>query len=55
MNMGVAETSDHIQIKIKISNPIQKPPASFNAPNGDLKDTGVLCTFKIKIKRKKSD
>ena len=43
------------QIKIKIPNPIQKHPASSKAPNGDLKDTDVLCTFKIKIERKSSE
>ena len=47
--MGVPKTSDHIQIKIKIPNPSQEPPASFKAPNEDLKDMDVLCTFKIKI------
>ena len=29
--------------------PSQEPPASSKAPNQDLKDTDVLCTFKIKI------
>ena len=41
-------TSDHIQIKIKMSNPTQESPASFKAQNEDLKDMDVLCTFKIK-------
>ena len=47
--MGVSETSDHIQINIKMPNPSQEPPASSKAPNEDLKDMDVLCTFKIKI------
>ena len=29
--------------------PSQEPPASSKAQNDDLKDIGVLCTFKIKI------
>ena len=48
-NMGVPTTSDNIQIKIKMPNPSQEPPASSKAPNQDLKDMNVLCTFKIKI------
>ena len=48
-NMGVSETSDHIQIKIKVPNPSQKPPASSKAPFQDLKDMDVLCNLKIKI------
>ena len=47
--MGVLKTSDHIHIKIKMQNPSQEPPATSKAPNEDLKDMGVLCTFKIKI------
>ena len=46
--MGVSKTSDHIQIKIKMPNPSQEPPASSKARNEDLKDMYVLCTFKIK-------
>merc|ERR1711954_268120 len=30
-------------------NPSQEPPASAKAPNKDLKDMDVLCTFKSKI------
>ena len=45
--MGVSKTIDHIQIKIKISNPSQDPHASSNSPSLDLKDTDVLCTFKV--------
>ena len=47
--IGVPKTNDHIQIKIKMTNPSQEPPASSKAPNEDLKDMDVLCTFKIKI------
>ena len=47
--MGVSKTSDNIQIKIKMPNPSQKPPASSKAPNQDLKDMEVLSTFKIEI------
>ena len=49
--MGVSKTSDHIQIKIKMPNPSQQPPASSKTPNEDLKDMDVLCTFKIKKER----
>ena len=47
--MDILMTSDLIQIKIKMSNHSQEPPASSKAPNHDLKDMDVLCTFKIKI------
>ena len=53
--MGLSKTTDRIQIKIKMSNPSQEPPASSKAPNEDLKDMDVLCTFKIKIESQKSD
>ena len=46
-------TSDHIKIKIKMSNPSQEPPASSKAPNQDLKDRDVLCTFKFDIESQK--
>ena len=32
-----------------MQNPSQEPPAPTKAPNQDLKDMDVLCTFKIKI------
>ena len=48
-NMGLSKTSDHIQIKIKSSNPSQEPLASSKAPNQDFKDMGTFCTFKIKV------
>ena len=47
--MVVSKTSDHIQIMINIQHSSQEPPASSEAPNKDLKDIDVLCTFKIKI------
>ena len=47
--MGVSKTNNHIKIKIKMPNPSQEPPVSSKAPNEDLKDMDVLCTFKIKI------
>ena len=53
--MSISKTSDDIQIKIKMLNPSQEAPASSKAPNEDLKDMDVLCTFKIKIESKKSD
>ena len=43
------KTSDHIKINIRMPNPSQEPPASSKAPNQDLKDMDVLCTFKIKL------
>ena len=53
--MGVSKTSDHIQTKIMKLNPSQEPQASSKAPNEDLKDMDVLCTFKIKIESQNSD
>ena len=52
--MGVSKTSDHIQIKIKMPNPSQEPPASSKAPNEELEDMDVLCTFKIRIESQNS-
>ena len=40
---------DHIQIKIRMTNPSQEHPASSKATNQYLKDMGVMCTLKIKI------
>ena len=48
-NMGVLNTSDHIQIKIKMPNHIQEPLASSKAYYEDLKEMDVLCTFQIQI------
>merc|ERR1711954_507918 len=53
--MDVSKTSDHFKIKIKIPKPIQEPTASSKAPNQDLKDMDVLCTFKIKIESQNFD
>ena len=53
--MDISKTSDHIQIKFKMPNPIQEPPASSKAPNEDLKDMDVLCTFKIEIENQNLD
>ena len=53
--MVVAKTRDHVQIRIKMLNPSQKHSASSKAPNEDLKDKDVLCTFKIKIKSQNFD
>ena len=47
--MGVPKITDHIKIKIKIPNTSQEPPVASKAPNEDLEDTDVLCTFKYKI------
>ena len=47
--MGISKTSDHIKIKIEMSNPRQQHQASSTAPNQDFKDMDDLCTFKIKI------
>ena len=52
LNMDLKETSDHIQIKIKIQSPRQEPPASSKAPNEDFKDMDVLGSLKIKIEGK---
>ena len=46
--MGVSNTTDYIQINMKIQNPSQEHPVSSKAPNDDLKDKDVLSTFKIK-------
>ena len=47
-DLGTPKTSNHIQTKIKMSNPSQETPASSKTPNQDLKDMNVLCTFKVK-------
>ena len=48
LEYGLKKTNDHIQIKIELQNPSQEPPASSKTQNQDLKNMGVLCTFKIK-------
>ena len=54
-NMDVLKPSDNIQIKIKMPNPRQEPPASSKAPNEDLKDRDVLCTFRTSIESQNSE
>ena len=51
-NTGLSQPSDHIKIKIEFQNPSQETYASSETPNQDLKDTDVLCTFKMKIEPK---
>ena len=53
--MGISKISNHIQIKIKIPTLSQAPPVSSKAPNEDLKDIAVLCTFKIKMESQNLD
>ena len=53
--MDVSKTTGHFQIKIKMPKPSQEPPASFKAPNDDLNDMDVICTFNIKIWSQNSD
>ena len=48
-NIRVSNSSEHIQIKIKMPNPSQEPPANTKASNQELMDMDVLCTFKSKI------
>ena len=55
LNLGVPKTSDHIKIKIVISNLSQEPPEPSKAPNQDFKDIDVLSTFKIKIESQNLD
>merc|ERR1712081_127224 len=38
--MDVSKTTDLIEIKIKMPNPSQEPPASSEAPNEDFKGHG---------------
>ena len=51
--MSVSKTGDLNLIMIKIPNCSQEHPVSSKAPNEDLKDMDVLCTFKIKRERAK--
>ena len=48
--MDVPMISDEIQMKIQMQNPTQEPLGSLKAPNQDLMDMYILCTFKIEIK-----
>ena len=45
----VPKTSDHNQIKVKMTNPSQEHQASSKASYPDYKDMDALYTFKIKI------
>ena len=47
--IDVPKTRDHIKIKIMMPNTSQESPASSIAPNVDLKDIEVPCTFLIKV------
>ena len=53
--MGVSQSSDHIQIKIKMPNHSQETPTTSKDQNQDLKDMDVLCTFKIEIESQNSE
>ena len=53
--MAVSKTTDHIQIKIKMLNPSEDPPALTKAPHHDLKDMDVLCTLKFILDGKISE
>ena len=53
--MDVPKTSENIQIKVKIPNTSQEPPASSKASYQGLKDIDALCPFKIKIESKNLD
>ena len=46
--MDVSNTSDHIQIKIKMPDPNQEPPVFCRASNQDKKNVDILCMFKRK-------
>ena len=52
--MGVSWTHDHVHIMVKMQNPSQEFPVPIKAPNQDLKDMDVLCTFKVKIESQNS-
>ena len=54
-NMGISKTSDYFQIKINMPDSDQEPPASSKAPNQDVRDMDVLCTFKIQIESQYSE
>ena len=47
LNECVSKSSDHIQIKIKITNSSQEPPPSYKTQNQEIKDMDVLCTLNI--------
>ena len=43
--MGISKTSDNIQIKMKLPNPSQEPPASSESQNEDLKDMDAVYLY----------
>ena len=45
-NISKSKTSDYFQIKIKMLNTSQEPPAPTKASNQGLKDMDVPCTLK---------
>ena len=47
--MGISKTSNHSKIQMKKPNSSQEPQAPTKAPNQDLKDMDVICTFKSKM------
>ena len=49
--MGEPNTSDYIQIDIRVQNSSKEPPVSSKAQNKDFRDIDVICTLKIKIER----
>ena len=52
MIMGVSKTNDHIQIKIKMTDPSEDPPVSLKSPNQDFKEMDILCTNKSRERAK---
>ena len=50
--MCVPKTSNYIQTRKKMSNPIQEPPVFSKAPSRDLKDMGHGTNDNIQIKIK---
>ena len=47
---SLTDLNDALWIMINIPTPSQEPPATSKSRSHYLKDTDVLCTFKIKIK-----
>ena len=53
LDQGVSNTSDHIQIKIKMPNSSQEPPSSFQSPKSELKRHGCLLHLQNRNKEPK--
>ena len=53
--MGVSQTNECIQIKIKMPNYIEKLPDLPKASNQDLKIMDFSCTFIIKLENQQSE